>query len=260
MFFFFSKILDLFLSPLTWGIVLGAFAIPWRPGKPQKPKRQRVFGIASLVVFVVFSSAPVGNGLYRLLEASAHDTTKPDTTYDVVVFLGGIVDGDPTALSHQTSYNDNVERLFVTYDLLRTGRARYAITSGGTEGASGVNEGETVRDQLIAWGIDPDRVIAEPKALNTHENAVYSAAIIKERGFSKIVLVTSAYHMKRGVDCFHAVGLDPDTLPADYRGGRFDDLVSPIPRSWNLDASTHAIRELFGRFVYRMNGYAKPAP
>ena len=260
MFFFFSKILDWMLSPLSWSLLLFAGAAPWRASKPQKPKRQRALAVAGLAVLLVFSSAPVENALYRWLEASAHDTTHADETYDCVIFLGGIVDGDATALYHQTSYNDNVERLFATYDMLRTGRARYAITSGGTEGASGVIEAEAVRDQLIAWGIAPDRVLVDDKANNTHENAVYTAAIAKQQGFTKITIVTSAYHMKRAVDCFHAVGLDPDTLPADYRGGRFSDILSPTPRTWHLDGSTRAIRELAGRLIYRVNGYAKPAP
>ena len=260
MFFFLSKVLDLLLSPLTWSLLLLGAAVPWRASRPQKPRRQRALGIAGLAVLLVFSAAPVENGLYRWLEASAHDTTHPDETYDAVIFLGGIVDGNPTALYHQTSYNDNVERLFATYDMLRTGRARYAITSGGTEGASGIIEAETVRDQLIAWGIAPERILVDDKANNTHENAVYTAAIVKEQGFTRLAIVTSAYHMKRAIDCFHAVGLDPDTLPADYRGGRFADVLSPTPRTWHLDGSTRAIRELAGRVIYRLEGYSKPAP
>jgi uncharacterized SAM-binding protein YcdF (DUF218 family) len=256
-FFVLSKLLDIFLSPLTWGALLVAAAIPWRPSRAKKPKRARAFGIAGLAVLFVFSLAPVGNGLTRWLESSAKDTTRPGVTYDAVILLGGAVEQDPTKEHGTPAYNDSAERLLVTYDLLRSDRARFAIVSGGppTEKAS---DAIVFRDALVGWGIAPERVLVEDRAMNTHQNAVYSAALVKERGFERLVLVTSAFHMKRAADCFRAVGLEPDTLPADWRASREIRSLSILPRSDYLDMSTHALRELFGRGVYRVVGYAKP--
>jgi uncharacterized SAM-binding protein YcdF (DUF218 family) len=257
-FFFLSKLLDELLSPLTWSAMLLAAAVPWRTRKPRRPRRDRAFAIAGFLVLFFFSLAPVENALTRWLESSAKDTTKPDVTYDAVILLGGAVEGDPTEEHGVPSYNEHAERLLVTYDLLRTGRARYAIITGGLAGGR-INEAEVLKGQLAEWGIDPERIIEEGRAMNTRENAVFSAEIVKERGFDKLVLVTSAFHMKRAADCFRAIGLEPDTLPADWRSSKEWSSLSFLPRSRYLDQSTYALREIFGRMVYRINGYARPA-
>jgi uncharacterized SAM-binding protein YcdF (DUF218 family) len=70
--------------------------------------------------------------------------------------------------------------------------------------------------------------------------------------------VTSASHEPRAVGCFRAVGLDVDTLPVDYHS--YDPSQtrgSFIPRADKLADSVAALRELIGRFIYRIVGYGK---
>jgi uncharacterized SAM-binding protein YcdF (DUF218 family) len=261
LFFALSKVLDVVLMPLAWGLALLAAAIPWRPGRPRNAKRDRVLGAAGIAVIVLFSMAPVQNRLMRYLESSARDTTRPGVTYDAVVLLGGMVEDDVTIARGTTAYNDHVERLFATFDLLRSGRARYAIVSGGPSTREGtVVEAVKLRDTLVGWGIAPERILVEPRAVNTRENAVLVAEIVRREGMRSIVIVTSAYHMSRAEGCFRAVGLAVDTLPADYRAYDPDRTTGGLlPRTTHLEASTRALRELFGRVVYRLMGYSKPA-
>ena len=83
-----------------------------------------------------------------------------------------------------------------------------------------------------------------------------SARIVRERGWTRLVLVTSAAHLPRALGCFHAVGLRPDAFPTDYRSsGRTRSLA---PRAGNLSESADALRELWGRVVYRALGYTAP--
>jgi uncharacterized SAM-binding protein YcdF (DUF218 family) len=253
-FFLLSKLLDVLLSPLTWAITLVALAAPWRLSRPKKPKRQRILLGAAVGVLVVFSYAPVPNALVALLESSAKDTTTKDEPYDAIVLLGGMIED---ASSGGVEYNERIERLLVTYDWLREDRAKVAILSGGPVREGGLVEAEQLRDQLVKWGIDPARLIVEGRSLNTRENALYSAEIVKERGLSRLVIVTSAFHMKRSLGCFRAVGLEPDTLPVDYGTARWGSVFLSLPRSQHFDASTRAIRELFGRAVYWVSGYTK---
>jgi uncharacterized SAM-binding protein YcdF (DUF218 family) len=188
-------------------------------------------------------------------------TFRSDVTYDTVVLLGGVVDEAGTEGSGVPSYNDNVERLLVTYDLLRTNKARTVIISGGSGGLiqmSPVNEADVLASQLEAWGIAKDRIILEREALNTRENATYTARILHERGFSKVLLVTSAFHMKRAAGCFRAENIDFDTLAADHRtydprtrSGRW------LPQASHFMMSSAAIREQSGRLIYRLRGFTK---
>ena len=250
MFFLFSKILDLLLSPLTWALLLGASAVPWRRKSVRRWKRRRGIAIAALAVLVVFSLEPVSNGILYSMEHDAPSTFRPDVTYDAIILLGGLTDEDVTKESGQPAYNDNVERVLMTHRLLRDGKARFVVPSGG------MGEAGLMADQLRDWGIEDSRIVIEDKARNTRENAVYSEAIAKQRGWSKLLVVTSAFHMKRSAGCFNAVGLEFDTLAVDYRATR-------QPRSWIqprasfLAVSTAMIRELGGRFIYRVQGYSK---
>jgi len=163
-----------------------------------------------------------------------------------------------TASHGVPSYNDNVERLLVSYDLLRTGRAKHVIVSGGYAGSGDrVNEARVLGRQLEDWGIARDRIVLEPRARNTHENAVESTTLVKQRGYRTLLLVTSAYHMPRALDCFRAVGVHVDALPVDFRASGSECPREWLPRAGHLETSEAVLRETFGRWVYRVRGYGK---
>lgn len=254
MFFFLSKTLDLLLDPWWWGVVPLALsgALFWRG-------RRRAGAVASglgLFALVFFSLPAVANRLWHSLEADAANTFKPEVPYDAVVLLGGAVTAEGTT-PEQVSWGHNVDRLTITFDLLKSGKARFAIVSGGVFREGLPTEAEYLARQLEAWGIEPSRIIVEPKALNTKENASYSKALIDERGFRSVLIVTSAFHMTRAQACFRAVGLEPDTLPVDYRMREPAAWDPWMPRTRYLYESSEALRELSGRLVYRLTGAAR---
>lgn len=258
MFFVLSKVLDLALSPLTWAIALFAFAIPWRARPPRSLRRRRLAGLAGALVLVVLSLEPVANALGWAMEHDAPSTYAPDKTYDVVVLLGGVTDERVYAATGAAAYNDDVERFLTTYDLLRRGQAKAAIVSGAAMSPELERFGEAVTmvAQLRAWGIAEDRLVVEPRARNTRENAVYAAELIRARGDREVLVVTSAFHMKRASECFEAVGLPFDTLAVDFRAHRGPS--SWLPRAHHFATSSALVREWFGRGIYRLQGYAKP--
>jgi uncharacterized SAM-binding protein YcdF (DUF218 family) len=134
------------------------------------------------------------------------------------------------------------------------------ILSGGVLDPSvpSLVEADVLAQQLVDWGISRDRIVAERRSRNTHENAVESQRIANENGWRRLLVVTSAFHMPRAVGCFRAVGLAVDTLPVDYRAydpARFSG--SWLPRAMFLDHSTAAVREWCGREIYRLQGYAR---
>ena len=184
-------------------------------------------------------------------------------TYDAVILLGGINDERVTAQSGQPAYNDNVERVIATHRLLADGKARLAIVSGAPEVKELAANGEArvLARQLVAWGIDPGRIILEEQARNTHENALYSQRIARERGFDKVLVVTSAFHMKRAEECFAAIGMKVDTLVVDFRAHASEGPGSEswFPRAGFLAESAKTLREIAGLYIYRLQGYAKPA-
>lgn len=264
MFFFLSKLLDVFLSPYTWGLMLLAAAVPWRARKARRWRPRRRAGIAGLVLLMMASTVPVSNALLFHLEHQSKPTYRDDVTYDTVVLLGGIVDEEASAASGQPAYNENVERVVMTHRLLQEGRAKTVIVSGAAADPKLAYWGEAVAlgRQLEAWGIEKERIIIEDKAKNTRENAVYAQAIARERGFRRVLIVTSAFHMPRAAECFSAVGMSVDTFPVDFRSHErvSGPLGDWLPRPHSLAVTSAAMRELFGRLVYRVQGYGKPVP
>ena len=157
-----------------------------------------------MAVLVAFSSGVVSDALVRHVERSATRTIRPEVTYDAVIVLGGLVDGEATRLSGEPQLSGAVERLLGGWRLLVEGRARHLVYSCGLLDPRPVDVPESVlATRLLAdWGVDPSR------------------------------------------------------LPVDWHGhdGR---RASWLPHAKALDESTDALRELFGRLVYRVMGYSK---
>ena len=253
MFLTLSKTFDLLLAPVTWVLVfLAASLVFWR-----RARLAAVLVAGAIAVLFVFSSGAVANRLARHAESSAARTFRPDVTYDAVIVLGGLVDPAASRATGTAELTDAVERVLRAYELLRSGRARNVLISGGfIHGRPGEkSEADWLSEKLQEWGISPDRISLEGKSLNTRENAIESARVVRERGWQTLLLVTSAAHMPRALGCFRRVGLSPDALPVDFRAGDQRE-AGWEPRASSLAKSTDVIRELAGRSVYRLVGYA----
>lgn len=249
MFFFLSKTLDLLLDPLWWLLA------PCLVGVALHVKGYRRLGLGAIAsgvgVVAALSLPSVSNRLWHALEADAVSTMRPDVTYDLVVLLGGTVAAFG-ATADQVAFNDNVDRLIATYDLLRAGRARKVIVSGGALRLGLPTEAEFLSGQLQAWGIPPERIIVEAQARNTAENATLSKALIEAEQAGSVLMVTSAFHLPRSLETFRAAGLNPDTLAVDYRMRDPSADEHWLPRAEYLAESSAAIREFAGRFIYRL--------
>ena len=250
MFVWLSKTLDLALEPLTWSATLVVLGLLLRGRRRLGPS----LIAGGVLVLAVFSSEPVADGLMRVAEASAVSTWRAGRVYDVAVVLSGEV--EPTSeRTGRLELNGAADRMVAGYDLLRRGEARHVLLSGGPAFAAPGQrtEPELVADELVGWGIDPSRLVLEEESRNTHENAVAAARIVAARGWSSVLLVTSAAHMERALGCFRKAGMSPDALPVDRRAG--GELREWAPRARSLWLSTEALRELAGRLVYRVMGY-----
>ena len=255
MFFVLSKTLDALASPYTWGLLLFALALLFGG----KRRRASLFcGVTGLGVLLLFSTGGVAQTLWRSLEDGAVKTARPEVTYDAVIVLSGMVEADSVETHQMPAYNDNIERLLTAFELLRAGRVKNVLLSGGSGrmDRSGPVEADVLARQLETWGVDPARIFEERESRNTRENAVESAKVVKKEGWQSLLLVTSAFHMPRAEGCFRAAGLTVDTLPVDYRTGQHP-AAGWFPRVGALDTSTGALREWLGRAVYRLSGYAR---
>ena len=74
------------------------------------------------------------------------------------------------------------------------------IVSGGPGPDEPISEAQCMRDYLEAHGVSPDHIYMEDASHNTHENLVYSAALMDELGLELeegVVLVSNGFHLTR---------------------------------------------------------------
>ena len=254
MFLVLSKLLDWLLAPLTWALLLLLAAALLRG----RPRRAGALAAAAVGVLLAFSLEAVANRLQRVVEQGARATIRPDVVYDAVIVLGGMVDGAASRASGEVEFDGNVDRILRAWELLRAGRARAILISSGVPfpQPGDLPESDRLAAKLVEWGVPPSHIVVEASSRNTRENAIESSRIAAARGWRTVLVVTSAYHAPRALGCFRAVGLEPDFLPVDHRAGDGRGL-GWLPRAQALSTSTDALRELAGRLVYRVAGYAR---
>jgi uncharacterized SAM-binding protein YcdF (DUF218 family) len=96
-------------------------------------------------------------------------------------------------------------------------RAPYILVSGGggrMGNGRGRSEAAKMARALNAMGVPASALVLEDRSRNTRENAAMTAALARERGGHRVVLVTSALHMPRASLEFRHAGLDVIPLPA----------------------------------------------
>jgi uncharacterized SAM-binding protein YcdF (DUF218 family) len=105
--------------------------------------------------------------------------------------------------------------------------------------------------------VPDDAIVLETKARNTRENGLFSRELLQEMGAGKVLLVTSAWHMRRSEAVFGKLGID--VIPA-ATDSFLPQLSSGFPFGWlpDVDAmavSTRCIKEWIGLGVYRLRGW-----
>jgi uncharacterized SAM-binding protein YcdF (DUF218 family) len=162
---------------------------------------------------------------------------------DAVFVLGSRIqmDGDPTT--------DAMSRLLRGLELAAEGRARHLIVSE-TPGPQGryapLAEAWTT---LFAPGTE---VVAVGPIFNTHDEAQAAEALFSERGWKRVLLVTSPTHTRRAAATFETLGLDVIAVPAVETRFDLETLDLPGDRREAFSALAH---EWVGLFVYRQRGW-----
>ena len=251
MFFLLSKTLDLLFTPLCWALLL-AVAASWIAHRGRMQAARRLWLASALVLYL----PSTGLGSHFLwLQVVQFDGPRVDShvTYDAAILLGGFATRLPGG---RLELADGVERLFGTFELLRSGQAHSAIITSGCDEV--VCESDVIAGLLVDMGIARDRLLVGRESVNTRDNALEVRKLLQSGRFTRLALVTSAFHMQRALDTLHAAGIAADALAVDYQtlpvGSWFEAVV---PRASHLDKSTRALREFLGRWVYHARGFAR---
>ena len=173
---------------------------------------------------------------------------------DAIVLLGGGVRGD-VHLGTLPDVNQRADRMIYTAALYKAGKAPLVVLTGGSE-PENRSEAQLMKDVLAVMGVPARAMLLEDKSRNTNDNALYSAVLMNNRGIKRILLVTSAFHMRRAVPLFERQGFEVIPAPTDYqRLVGVQVLPGWLPTAENLSRTTTALREHAGYWVYRWRGW-----
>ena len=179
--------------------------------------------------------------------------------YDVAIVLTGITRAYKSP--HDRVYIEKgADRVLHTLQLYKTGKIKKIVISGGSGLLINKNkdvESENLKKIFLLGGVNEADLFLEDKSRNTHENAVFTAQLLKEKfPGQKYLLVTSAFHMRRAEACFRKEKVSFDIYPADFYTDDPDfyykDII-PSPRAlvlWEI-----LTREVSGFVVYKLAGY-----
>ncbi len=257
MFVFLSKLLVPLVYPLGLAATLWVVGVVLHARGRTRPGQSCV--LAGIVVAILFSNPLVGEALLGSLEDDF--SPAPVDSYpvvDAIVVLGGMT-APPLPPRLQVEVGDAFDRLLHGMRLLRAGRASTLVLCGGVISylvGSELSEAERLARLTLEYGIAPGRLLLEDKSRNTYENGLFTARRLRERGWQRILLVTSASHMRRGVGVFERQGLDVIAAPTDFVV--VDKPFSPMrlmPDVEALRASSRAVKEYVGILVYWLRGY-----
>lgn len=216
--------------------------------KLKSEKKMRLAGwLAALGLYLV-SVPVVADPFMRTLEQK-YPVPGDVSGRDVIVMLGyGAVKGTPDVTGDGHLSGESAVRLITTACLhFKTGLP--VIISGGEVFADSGNEAQIAKRQLVAMGVAPGKIYIDDKSRTTKENALYTKKIMQEYGFSKPLLVVSAFHMPRSMQNFQKAGIaDILPYPTNYKIPKEQSLYPQqfVPSYQAMDRFGTALREYMG--------------
>jgi uncharacterized SAM-binding protein YcdF (DUF218 family) len=214
------------------------------------------FALSALLAVVITLIGGTGFSgwlLGRLEEPWAAMKVNDTPVSDAVIVLGG--GAEPSLLEmggvRMTKAGD---RIMTGLELMRLGRAPVLVLGGGfvkTDGEVKV-ESDLIKARVAAWNPPAGwELISLGAAADTRDESLRLVPIAKQRGWKRILLVTSASHMRRALSVYRAAGFDAVPVPCNFL------VAGSITRS-GLDLGVPGCVgfERFGIWLHEIAGWA----
>lgn len=245
--FVLAKFLTWLASPLAIAMVLGLLAcwLAWR-GR----RRAAIAWLALTAAWLLVWSSPLFYGWFGFTLERCYPPRRAGEmpTADAIVVLGGGMTAAPGLLPYP-DMTGGADRVWHAARLYRAGKAPIVIPSGKGEDQATV-------PLLLDLGVPAHAIRVEADSRNTVENARFTAALLKRLGCRRILLVTSAWHMRRAHLLFARTGLEVIPAATDHEAtlvrATLDwSLPDLLPSPDALTRNTAILKEYIGYWVYR---------
>lgn len=227
----FSRFLDLaLLMIVAWGISLAAI----RGGSAAHAQGARSWGLAVAVwaLGALLSTPAVSLALVASLETPPADLARLDDPRQrdrtaLVVLSSSVRSPTPGDTPAERRLDaEGTARVIGAARVWRRLQTGAVIVTGRAPGDLADANVVAMADLLVIHGVARERILLEPYALNTRQNAELSLRIARARGYTRFVVVTSALHMPRSLREFRRAGVEALAAPR-RRAGRERGNVAP---------------------------------
>jgi uncharacterized SAM-binding protein YcdF (DUF218 family) len=169
-------------------------------------------------------------------------SSPPHAADAIVVFAGGVGESGTAGMGLQ-------ERVGKAVELYRAGHAPAIVFSSGY--VFTLREAESMKAIAVANGVPAAAIVLEESAANTYENVRNVSRIAEARGWSRVLLVSSPYHMLRATRTWRkaapAIAVTP--TPSDSQFYLHD-------RGASLDQMRGIAHEYAALVLYWLRGWA----
>ncbi len=241
---YFNKILPIIVSPLGFIIILLILGIF---------RKKMLPSVIGLMILMILSLPVVSGQLIKFLEQNYTPTNPSEiVSAETVIVLSGMVKPIEHNNGVQYEFSDAVDRIFAGINLLKIGKAqKIVLTRGKLPWSIGVPEGEFLAEFIQSQGIDPNRILLTEIVQNTNDEANAISKMLPKN--SKVILVTSAFHMPRAEKVFQNQNLKVVPYAVDFRSSnkkiKFLDF---LPQATAFKDSNFYFREIIGRAYYSL--------
>lgn len=253
MFFIFSKTLHLLLMPFLWVLVLLLLAIFLK-----HKRRKRICLVSAVLILLVLSNPFLANEAWRAWEVKPVPV-QHIRNYDAAIILSGVT-GSREDIPDRVLTHKGADRFLHPLQLYKMGKVDKFFITGGSSRILKKTEPEArqIEKVLLLAGVPKKDIIIEGNSRNTRENAANTAVHLRQHPeWNKLLLVTSAFHMRRAVACFEKAGVQVIPFSTDFYAyeRRFspDELIVPSIGAfsgWQL-----LMHEVAGFLIYKLLGY-----
>ena len=242
--FLIKKIVSALILPPTSLILLALIGL-WLSRK--HPNTGRTVTTISLSTLLILSLPVTGNALLQRLETVPPINAAQLKEVEAIVILGG----GNNSQAPEFGYEDTVNRW--TLQRLRYGAYLQQQTDKPILVTGGAPYGGRPEADAMAETLQRDfhahSIWTEDQSKDTAENALYSAAILKQYGIERIALISQSWHLPRAIKLFEQRGLTVYPAPTGYTNEDNEPIIRWLPKASAMDKSSIAIKEYLGRLA-----------
>ena len=237
------KLLPLFIMPIV--VFLGLILICNYKGY------KKLIYLFSILFYII--STPIfSNFIMKIVEGEyKYQKLENLDKVDAIVILGGMLKIYEFENNYTVEWQDP-DRFFKGIELYNSFKSDKIVFTGGKSPFNmiTVSEGSVLKNYALKYGVLDEDIIVTKDVLNTYDESLAVSEVLGEN--KTVILVTSAFHMKRAKLLFEQQGVKIIPYKVDYKSSINSRLyfIDFIPNSLALKKTEIALRELLGRLYY----------